>query len=109
MANLLGLPCILSSLYSPIVFLHSLLSALFLLPIPAPLVSPVSPSRHIPRQLIILKNYINISFCSSTDLYSALPLSIGSVGRPYLDPNLISISGNPLHFTKSPASIAVEL
>jgi hypothetical protein len=36
-------PSLHSSLYSPIVFPHSLLSALFLLPIPAPLVSPVSP------------------------------------------------------------------
>lgn len=40
--SLLGLPCILPFI-SPIVFPHSLLSTLFLIPIPVPLVSPISP------------------------------------------------------------------
>lgn len=69
---------------------------------------PPHPFRYIPRLLIIVKNYINIRFCSSTDLSSALLLSIRSVGHPYLDPNLISFSGNPLHFTQGLASIAAE-
>jgi hypothetical protein len=85
MVNLLGLPCIL-----PFILLSSFPTPFclpcFCFPFQLPLSLLFPPSRHIPRQLIILKNYINISFCSSTDLCSALPLSVGSVGSSVSGP-----------------------